>query len=154
MAYTKQTWSGGDTVTAAKLNHMEDGIANAGSVASVRVDWQGWSGTVGYCIVYARPVAGEDFYSAESVVDGHYALTLYESRSYVPVPIPPSGDEFKAFIVFDSNYYVSANITTTGGVSSTVTYLAQRLEESMWSSATWYGFEVTGDGTLTNTYQD
>lgn len=29
MAYTKQTWAGGDTVTAAKLNHMEDGIDGA-----------------------------------------------------------------------------------------------------------------------------
>lgn len=28
MAYTKQTWATGDTVTAAKLNHMEDGIAD------------------------------------------------------------------------------------------------------------------------------
>lgn len=27
MAYEKQTWSKGDTITAEKLNHMEDGIA-------------------------------------------------------------------------------------------------------------------------------
>lgn len=31
MAYTKQTWATGDTITAAKLNHMEDGIAAGGS---------------------------------------------------------------------------------------------------------------------------
>lgn len=31
MAYTKQTWTTGDTITAAKLNHMEDGIADGGS---------------------------------------------------------------------------------------------------------------------------
>lgn len=30
MAYSKQTWATGDTITAAKLNHMEDGIANNG----------------------------------------------------------------------------------------------------------------------------
>ena len=30
MSYTKQTWATGDTVTASKLNHMEDGIAGAG----------------------------------------------------------------------------------------------------------------------------
>lgn len=29
MAYTKQTWQTGDTVTADKLNHMEEGIAEA-----------------------------------------------------------------------------------------------------------------------------
>lgn len=30
MAYTKQTWQNGDIITDDKLNHMEDGIANAG----------------------------------------------------------------------------------------------------------------------------
>lgn len=29
MAYEKQTWECGETITADKLNHMEDGIANA-----------------------------------------------------------------------------------------------------------------------------
>ena len=31
MAYEKQTWVTGETITADKLNHMEDGIADAGS---------------------------------------------------------------------------------------------------------------------------
>lgn len=31
MAYSKQTWANGDTITADKLNHMEDGIENIGS---------------------------------------------------------------------------------------------------------------------------
>lgn len=35
MAYVKQTWQTGDTVTSAKLNHMEDGIAAAGGAALV-----------------------------------------------------------------------------------------------------------------------
>lgn len=30
MSYEKQTWSTGETITADKLNHMEDGIAGAG----------------------------------------------------------------------------------------------------------------------------
>ena len=30
MAYTPNTWATGDTITAAKLNNMEQGIANAG----------------------------------------------------------------------------------------------------------------------------
>lgn len=34
MAYVKQTWTSGETVTAAKLNHMEDGIAEGGSGGS------------------------------------------------------------------------------------------------------------------------
>lgn len=31
MAYEKQTWNTGDIITKEKLNHMEDGIKNAGS---------------------------------------------------------------------------------------------------------------------------
>lgn len=31
MAYEKQTWACGDTITADKMNHMEEGIENAGS---------------------------------------------------------------------------------------------------------------------------
>ncbi len=34
MAYEKQTWANGDVITAAKLNHMEDGIS-AGGVYSL-----------------------------------------------------------------------------------------------------------------------
>lgn len=41
MSYTKQTWATGDTVTAEKLNHIEDGIAAA--------DGGGSSGGVIYC---------------------------------------------------------------------------------------------------------
>lgn len=30
MAYEKQTWETGELITADKLNHMEDGIADSG----------------------------------------------------------------------------------------------------------------------------
>lgn len=33
MAYEKQTWTCGEKISADKLNHMEDGIANAGGGA-------------------------------------------------------------------------------------------------------------------------
>lgn len=32
MSYDKNTWATGDTITAQKLNHMEDGISGAGGV--------------------------------------------------------------------------------------------------------------------------
>ena len=34
MAYSKQTWSTGDPITQEKMNHIEDGIADAHSAAS------------------------------------------------------------------------------------------------------------------------
>lgn len=41
MAYEKQTWATGDTITAQKLNHMEDGIAGAGGVLVVGLQEDG-----------------------------------------------------------------------------------------------------------------
>lgn len=50
MAYTKQTWTTGDTVTADKLNHIESGIEGASSSSSnvvvVHVTWQDEVGTL------------------------------------------------------------------------------------------------------------
>lgn len=39
MSYIKQTWTRGDTITADKLNHMEDGIANNGSFLIVNDEY-------------------------------------------------------------------------------------------------------------------
>ena len=35
MSYTKTTWSDGDVITAQKLNKLENGVANAGSILIV-----------------------------------------------------------------------------------------------------------------------
>ncbi len=41
MAYTKQTWATGDVITEEKLNHIEDGIANAGGSLVLTEDENG-----------------------------------------------------------------------------------------------------------------
>ena len=44
MAYEKQTWTCGDTITADKLNHIEDGIANGwGDTLVVTLDSDGYT---------------------------------------------------------------------------------------------------------------
>ena len=49
MAYTKNTWNTGDIVSSQKLNHMEDGIADASAmmVISVTLDEQTETETLG-----------------------------------------------------------------------------------------------------------
>ena len=37
MSYEKQTWTTGDTITAEKLNHMEDGIESYSNVEVIQV---------------------------------------------------------------------------------------------------------------------
>ena len=41
MSYTKQNWQSGDTITATKLNHMEDGIADGGGVLFINIAEEG-----------------------------------------------------------------------------------------------------------------
>ena len=41
MSYTPNTWQTGDTITAAKLNNMEQGVANAGGVLLVNATVSG-----------------------------------------------------------------------------------------------------------------
>lgn len=53
MAYIKQTWTTGDTITADKLNHMEDGIANgSGGIVFVNMEYDddlgGYNGNFSY----------------------------------------------------------------------------------------------------------
>lgn len=39
MAYEKNTWTNGDTITAEKLNHMEDGISEGGSSGGGKIEF-------------------------------------------------------------------------------------------------------------------
>lgn len=41
MSYTPTTWAAGDTVTAAKLNKLEQGVASSGGVLVVELDNDG-----------------------------------------------------------------------------------------------------------------
>ena len=58
MSYTKNTWATGDTITATKLNNMEDGIANAGSVLICNTSYSSSAG------VYVLDKTAQEIYEA------------------------------------------------------------------------------------------
>lgn len=60
MAYDKNVWNCGDEITAEKLNHMEDGIANAGGGGS------------------ADPV----FIEGELLLADYYTVDIYTENAY------------------------------------------------------------------------
>lgn len=115
MAYTPNTWATGDTITAAKLNNMESGIANACTVASVSLSATGFdygSKTFGY-IVYA------------SYNNGTWVVVKRESEdwdnifgsntptdSMLPTIIIPPDENVRPFLIPQSG--ISANVT--GGI--------------------------------------
>lgn len=72
MAYEKQTWTTGEVITQEKLNHMEDGIANAG----VGIMVVHFSGVPNSTSITADKTRGEiiQAFDAGMVVIGFYAI--------------------------------------------------------------------------------
>lgn len=62
MAYEKQEWNCGDTITAEKMNHIEDGIANAsqGGGGGGKVYAHTTISEEGNCTIYTLDITGED----------------------------------------------------------------------------------------------
>ena len=85
MAYEKQTWVNGETITQEKLNHMEDGIANAGGGGGVFVihvsdiDYQNYTAVVDktYAEAFAAFNDGQPFFVVEETQDIQYGRSRY-----------------------------------------------------------------------------
>ena len=153
MTYEKNTWANGDVITAAKLNNMEDGIANAGSGGPwFTVTTQGFN-------------SKEEFNSAsfnyvKAVESGQYAgqlITMSESGSLYPLnvytcgnetkyysnPLPPVNDIQLMFIVDEENAVVSCSFS--GNISTTPVDV--RYEAG--GSAIFKGYVITGNCSIT-----
>lgn len=83
MAYTPTSWTTGDTITATKLNKMEQGIANAGSALIVTLSTQSentWVMDKTYAEIYEAYKSGIPCYvklteSSDSAIDSQYRFT-------------------------------------------------------------------------------
>ena len=82
MAYTPTTWVTGDTVTATKLNKMEQGIANAGSALIATVTYANSEYTMDktFAEIYTALVNGTPCYmkyinGTPSDLDSEYVYT-------------------------------------------------------------------------------
>ena len=89
MAYTKQSWSCGDTITDEKMNHMENGIANAveydliidiGSASIVKGDYASIvaklrDGGVVTGVAYTSSPYGDDY------IYNHYVMSFAHHSS-------------------------------------------------------------------------
>lgn len=109
MAYTKQTWSTGDTITADKLNHIEDGIDAAGiAPAPASSGTPAMDGTAarGSSAQYAR---------ADHV---HPTDTSRAAASDLANKITaPSSPATGAFLVYNGSAWVAQTLSTWQGGS-------------------------------------
>ena len=84
MAYEKQTWVNGDVITAEKMNHMEDGIADASGYECVAAEVELYSGTI---------ASTTDFYGGAYCSDG---IIQSDDLSADSIKVIFNGTEYEA----------------------------------------------------------
>ena len=155
MSYSPTTWSTGDTITASAMNKIENGIANAGSVATVMINFNdgGIGGSVFYLVGYAKYNNTLDGYSIEGSM-GEVGGAVPHARFYAPVCLTDANDDYKPFIFFPEDINDIAIYTITGNISNTKVVGYIKTNNNQWESIPYYGFEVQGDGTISLAYYD
>ena len=155
MTYEKNTWANGDVITAAKLNNMEDGIANAGSAGRclVTVTTEGFGNNEEFDLGYVC--------YAEEVESGQYAGQIVQynkgtfswvgifqvgnETTYYNMQLPPVNDFQLMFCFPDED--TNATCSVSGNISTTpVTF-----REEPGLSRLFSGYAITGDCSITIT---
>lgn len=118
MAYEKQTWTTGDVITQEKLNHMEDGIANAGGyecVEETKILFDGtvnlyWTGNFGTATVESSATPTSE--SVTVVLDGETVeLPRVSEGSYGDFSNPPIPVTYPVNLSFyNGNCSIYANV--------------------------------------------
>ena len=174
--YTPTDWQDGDVITEEKIDHIEEGVADAHAwladlesqmpdsipekIAVVRIDlpnFQNNGATLHSFVCYYRNVENGNILipSIESKLDYiDFKPPYKEHIYYASIPLPDQSDEFKAALCFEiadlfEDYEEYLTITRTGGVQPLITYLQPRLDETSWGSVFYAGFPITGSGTIT-----
>lgn len=103
MAYTKTTWADGDTITAEKLNHIEDGIANG------QEGPQGPAGAKGRSVYVSTVNIGSD-----TDVD-KASITNADGIAVDDEIIDVNGEVYTVTAVADTTVHVSGVVVTLKG---------------------------------------
>lgn len=115
MSYTPTVWANGDTITAAKLNKIEQGIGNIGQTPIVKVNTNNVAATVFVRFAYGSYNAQEDYYELVKVVNpGATSAPDGFAMSFIPdtgnntyyfnsLPVPTNG----LSLLFIENTYAS-----------------------------------------------
>lgn len=107
MAYSKQTWATGDTITAEKLNHMEDGIGDFIIGYNITA-YNAQTGDITYTRDKTNAEIIEAYNNGKSIkaliIHWEGAETLGLNDRYIPLQTAYYSDATDYAFVF-SNYY-------------------------------------------------
>ena len=151
MSYTPHTWTDGETITAAKMNNLEEGCSGGGGNPIMKIHINNFSsgtdliGAIALCkLENGTYYAQQLFAHGEAVFDSNRitinVMDMGTADYYYPLEIPvPSGDLYLVFIEgFDFVYTFSGNIDPE---QVTVNY-----------GSTGHGHIITGDFTVNVDY--
>lgn len=128
MAYTKQTWTTGDTVTASKMNHIEDGIENAGGGGGgvtffeiTTTNYPNSNNIVGYfCIAKNTGGTYTQMGFTGSINTAEFVYGNGTFADFTPLPVPGLDDYVLAFLAGSGTTITSAS----GGFDMSTTSIA------------------------------
>ena len=154
MSYTPTTWVTGDTVTATKLNKIEQGIADSGGGGgSAFIKFSALHGssattTFGYLVYALYDDNNERWQVAndnDAAWNGFTAAGSSPPRLIPPeYTILPSDEDIGLFFILSAG-----TIAVTGDISSNATTLYFSWGATLSHG---YAYRITGDGSITITY--
>lgn len=151
MSYEKNTWVTGDTITATKLNNIENGIANA-SWPWITVTMEGFSdvgsfsdGTIGYVkAVESGQYAGQLVFVNGGSLYSNPIETVGNPTMYYNMTRPPVNDISMVFAVASG---AGVSCSFDGDIATT----AVTVRWDAGSSIVMNGYVITGDCSITIT---
>lgn len=103
MAYVKQTWETGQTITADKLNHIEDGVANSG----------GFLITANYDADLNKTILDKTWKEIKDMMGAGVACVIFEPYDesefnwYTIRQLTANNGSFSLLIANDTDYYAA-----------------------------------------------
>lgn len=134
MSYTPNTWATGDTITAAKLNNIEQGIANAGMpTAQVSISITNQDAGIGFMGTYWDEQLNNNMVRGLAWIGTALAYEVWYEQPMSTVLEVMMLDDY-----FSMRTYGSSNVTVTGNATA-----------EYYESEGNYEIQVTGDCTIT-----
>lgn len=145
MAYVEHEWVNGETITAAKMNNIEEGIAEAaqsggGGVAWIRINSLGYNSShmVG-AVYYARETATNEYELCYPFCENYYSYRETPIVLALPIPEEDSG----LSILYLADVGSGVDITVSGDISENTVAAYYPT-----SSTNYNGYLITGSCTI------
>ena len=145
MSYTPHTWVDNETITASKLNNIEEGIAEAaqsggGGVAWIRINSAGYGGShqTG-AVYYARETATNEYELCYPFIENYFSFREAPVVLALPIPEEDSG----LSILYLADVGSGVDITVSGDISGNTVDAYYPANSTSYS-----GYLITGSCTI------